>query len=239
MNIWPDSFVFVGKDHPEGIEHSADAVAGRAEAIAALLTARGVAPGDRVAVWMTDGADLVATVFGCWLAGAAFSVIPSFAGRSNSERSKSRVDEVLDVLQPALLLLSAGGEPPEALAGKVATATIPGGAAGSAAEVAQRLATRPDDDVAFVQFTSGSTGGAKGAVVRFGQLKANLAAIAQRTEMSSGDRMVSWAPLYHDMGLMAVLLPLTCGAGLTLMDTDHFVRRPTAWLEAMSRFRRD
>jgi len=53
--------------------------------------------------------------------------------------------------------------------------------------------------------------------------------------MTGADRMVSWAPMYHDMGLMAVLLALKHGADLVLMETDHFVRRPTAWLEAIAR----
>jgi fatty-acyl-CoA synthase len=98
--------------------------------------------------------------------------------------------------------------------------------------------SRDPDDLAFIQFTSGSTGGpAKGAEVRFGQLQSNLDALATRIRMSSEDRMVSWAPLYHDMGLMAVLIALRHGADLVLMETEHFVRRPTSWLEAISTYK--
>ncbi|MBV1926944.1 MAG: AMP-binding protein, partial [Rhodobacteraceae bacterium] len=61
--------------------------------------------------------------------------------------------------------------------------------------------------------------------------------LAKRTAMSDRDCMVSWAPLYHDMGLMAVLLSLSCGSDLVLMETDVFVRRPSAWLEAISTFK--
>lgn len=237
MFDWPDRLVFVGKHRPEGVERTADEIADRAFAIRDMLIRHGVVPGHRVAVWMSAGENLVSTIYGCWAAGAAFSILPSFAGRSNSERSKARVDEVLRVLEPKLLLVGEHDEVPPALTGTVEVLRVPDSltsAGGSAGNDVQDIA-RADEEIAFVQFTSGSTGGAKGAVVRFDQLRANLNAIAGRTRLSSADRMVSWAPLYHDMGLMAVLLPLSVGAGLVLMETDHFVRRPTAWLETISR----
>jgi acyl-CoA synthetase (AMP-forming)/AMP-acid ligase II len=100
------------------------------------------------------------------------------------------------------------------------------------------LPSRDPADLAFIQFTSGSTGGvAKGAEVRFGQLQSNLDALADRVAISSDDRMVSWAPLYHDMGLMAVLIALRRGADLVLIETEHFVRRPASWLEAISTYK--
>lgn len=239
MLEWPEKFVFVGKSHPDGKEVTAAAMASRALAIKTMLEDHEVAPGDRVAVWLSDGANLVATIFGCWAAQVAFSILPSFAGRSNSDRSKARVDEVMAVLKPKLLLMEHGSELPELLAGRVEEVAIPSStvAEGDIARLSEMITRRAENDIAFVQFTSGSTGGAKGAVVRFGQLAANLEAIAERTRIARDDRMVSWAPLYHDMGLMAVLLPLSVGAGLVLMETEHFVRRPAAWLETISRHR--
>ncbi len=189
-------------------------------------------------MWLTEGENQVAAMFGCWAAGATFCVLPSFAGRSNTERSQLRVDDVWSVLQPKLLLKGAGAELPDVLAGTVDVLELPAldAEVDETSDPDALIAGRGPDDMAFIQFTSGSTGGAKGAVVRFGQLMANLNAIAERTELTSADCMVSWAPLYHDMGLMAVLLPLSRGADIVLMETDHFVRRPTAWLETISRF---
>lgn len=237
--IWPENFVFVGKSCPEGREVPARTIAGRAGLIADLLNSHGVVPGDRVALWLAQGEDQVAAMFGCWAAGAAFCVLPSFAGRSNTERSQLRVDDVWSVLQPKLLLKGANADLPEVLAGAVDVLELPDLDVDldETANPAALTTGRKPDDMAFVQFTSGSTGGAKGAVVRFGQLMANLDAIAERTGLTPADRMVSWAPLYHDMGLMAILLPLSRGADIVLMETDHFVRRPTAWLETISRFR--
>lgn len=207
--------------------------------VAETLKLHAIQPGDRVALWLGQGEKQLAAMLGCWAAGAAFCVLPSFAGRSNTERSQVRVDDVRSVLQPRVLLKDPDVDLPEVLSGAMEVLDLPAPrpARGDVADPADLLAGRGPQDMAFVQFTSGSTGGAKGAVVRFGQLQANLDAIANRIALGPSDRMVSWAPMYHDMGLMAVLLPLIRGADLVLMETDHFVRRPTAWLEALSRYR--
>ncbi len=235
---WPEDFGFISKIHPDGVRVSSDVIASYASSIADLLKTQGVKPGERVALWLTDGPDKIAAVLGCWMTGAVFCVLPSFAGNTKTERSQARIQGVFSVLDPKLLLQSAGSElPPEAY-GNVSSVTL-GGHLTSPAEttdIRPKLAERNADDLAFIQFTSGSTGGkAKGAEVRFRQLEANLEALAKRTELSAKDHMVSWAPMYHDMGLMAVLLAFRAGADLTLMETDHFVRRPSAWLEAISK----
>lgn len=239
MNIiWPEVFYFVGKSRPEGKAVSSAEIAGRAALVAKLLVKSGCRPGDRIAIWLTEGENQLAAIFGCWMAGVTFSVLPSFAGRSSTERSQIRVDDVFSVLEPKLLLKTSGAELPQNLQGEVEIVDLPAPDEAVAPVDPKDITFRVEsDDVAFIQFTSGSTGGAKGAVVRFGQLESNLASIAQRMGLCESDRMISWAPLYHDMGLMAVLLPLSCAADLVLMETDHFVRRPTSWLEAISNYR--
>ena len=236
---WPESFVFIGKSSPEGRNVSGDVVGCRATAFAELLKSRNVTTGDRIAIWLTNGEDQIAAIMGCWAVGAAFCILPSFAGRTATERSQHRVNDVFSVLKPKLLVKGAGADLPEALKGAADTLELPrlDDLPRQTIDIESVLDDRSPNEMAFIQFTSGSTGGAKGAVVRFGQLESNLDAIAQRSKLSVFDRMVSWAPLYHDMGLMAVLLPLSRNADLVLMETDHFVRRPTAWLEAITRYR--
>lgn len=237
---WPEDFRFISKSHPDGVTVPSGDIATYAASIADLLRAKRTKPGDRVALWVTDGSDKIAAVLGCWLAGVAFCVLPSFAGNTKTERSQSRIQGVFSVLRPTLLLQSHGNTlPPEAHVGVASfTLTGPKSAPADPTDIRPALAALGADDLAFIQFTSGSTGGtAKGAEVRFGQLEANLEALADRTKLTAKDHMVSWAPLYHDMGLMAVLLALRAGADLTLMETDHFVRRPSAWLEAISNAR--
>ncbi len=236
--IWPKNFHYVSRAHTEGLHVSSGFVAAYANSVADLLKTRGVEPGDKVALWLTGGLDNVAAMLGCWIAGATFCILPSYAGRSDTERSQSRIENVLSVLRPKMLVQSQPSMLSEQITSPYETMLLPGFEEETTSNPAPmtQIIARPADDMAFIQFTSGSTGGARGAVVRFGQLKANLDALAKRTAMTDRDCMVSWAPLYHDMGLMAVLLSLRCGSDLVLMETDTFVRRPSAWLEAISKY---
>jgi len=201
--------------------------------MAARLRESEIGPGDIVALWLSDGADKIAAILGCWQVGAAFCVLPAFAGNTKTERSQGRIANVFSVLSPKLLLQGQDVLPEDAHTG-VPSVFLPGIDDFVGGDPVNLTDIDPKS-LAFIQFTSGSTGGAaKGAMVHFHQLSANLTALAKRTGMDASDHMVSWAPLYHDMGLMAVLLSLHTGAKLTLMETDHFVRRPSAWLEAIS-----
>jgi acyl-CoA synthetase (AMP-forming)/AMP-acid ligase II len=236
----PKTFRFIGKSSPAGAVVDAAEISARAQALADVLRTRGIQPGDRVALWLTAGADQVSAILACWMVGAAFCILPSYAGRSNSDRARDRVEDVISILAPRLLIQREEDSLSGPVVQRVESLALGslGGIEAPNRDADLELPARDPADLAFIQFTSGSTGGpAKGAEVRFGQLQANLDALAARIGMSSEDRMISWAPLYHDMGLMAVLIALRHGAELVLMETEHFVRRPTSWLEAISAHR--
>jgi fatty-acyl-CoA synthase len=95
------------------------------------------------------------------------------------------------------------------------------------------------DDLAFLQFTSGSTSKPKGVMVTHGNLSANAHAIMVDGLKSTGaDRGVSWLPLYHDMGLIGfVVAPLYTLVQVMFLPTSAFIRRPSMWLDAIHRFR--
>jgi acyl-CoA synthetase (AMP-forming)/AMP-acid ligase II len=102
-------------------------------------------------------------------------------------------------------------------------------------DAAARLADRPGALPAFIQYTSGSTGEPKGVVVTHANILANCRAIRDATGYTRADRMVSWLPLHHDMGLVGGLLTsLYCAAETCLMAPLAFVGRPVTWLEAIS-----
>lgn len=94
------------------------------------------------------------------------------------------------------------------------------------------------DDIAFLQYTSGSTAAPKGVMISHGNLMANEIAITKGFNSSQEDVVVTWLPLYHDMGLIGGLLqPLFLGAKCVLMSPRFFLEKPIRWLETIDRHR--
>ncbi|MGH8605180.1 MAG: AMP-binding protein, partial [Gammaproteobacteria bacterium] len=98
--------------------------------------------------------------------------------------------------------------------------------------------TLSPDSLAFLQYTSGSTSSPKGVMLTHGNLISNEALMVEGMGHHSHSVFVSWLPLFHDMGLIAVALSsLYNGVPCYLMSPDEFVRRPILWLEAISKYR--
>jgi len=96
---------------------------------------------------------------------------------------------------------------------------------------------KPDDnDIAFVQFSSGSTGEPKGVVLTHKNIRTNLRAIAIALEAHTGDNSVNWMPLYHDMGLFGYhILPISYHYNQYLIETTDFIVRPFIWLDVIDK----
>ncbi|MFC4161443.1 fatty acyl-AMP ligase [Chitinimonas lacunae] len=91
------------------------------------------------------------------------------------------------------------------------------------------------DDIAFIQYTSGSTGSPKGVVVSHRNILANEAMIAAGMRLDARSRIIGWLPHYHDMGLIGnILQPLYLGAECLLMPPASFIQKPLRWLRAIS-----
>lgn len=98
-------------------------------------------------------------------------------------------------------------------------------------QAAERAGIRAED-VAFIQFSSGSTGDPKGVVLTHANVLANIAAITEGSAFTAREVALSWMPLTHDMGLIGFHLTLVCNAfDHYLMATDVFARRPLLWLD--------
>lgn len=92
-----------------------------------------------------------------------------------------------------------------------------------------------ENDIAFIQFSSGSTGSPKGVMLTHKNLITNIKGITEASEYSEQDSKLSWMPLTHDMGLIGFhLCPLYCGINQLLMPTSLFIRRPALWLSKAS-----
>lgn len=91
--------------------------------------------------------------------------------------------------------------------------------------------------LALIQYTSGSTGAPKGVMLTHANLLHNIRALGEALSVRSGDVVVSWLPLYHDMGLIGAWLgALYFGLPLVLMSPMQFLARPVRWLEAITQY---
>src|SRR5690606_35238479 len=88
------------------------------------------------------------------------------------------------------------------------------------------------DDVAFLQHSSGTTGLKKGVMLSYGKVESQIKSYSQAIGIQSGDTLVSWLPLYHDMGLIACMItPITVGAHIVSIDAFEWVGRPALLLQ--------
>lgn len=102
-------------------------------------------------------------------------------------------------------------------------------------EAEGRIHESKEDDIAFIQFSSGSTGDPKGVVLKHSNLVANIEGIITGSEMNETDRLLTWLPLSHDMGIIGChLVPTTLNIDQVQINTNDFTRRPNLWLEKAS-----
>lgn len=211
----------------------------RSDAIdtALRLVAMGVKPLDRIALVAETGPEFAALFFGVVYAGAWPVPLPlptSFGGRD------SYIDQIrvqLGSCDPSLLIY-----PPE-LADMAGEAARLGGVAGMDwAELATRPATAAPlpqakpDDIGYLQYSSGSTRFPHGVAVTHRALLNNLAAHSHGMNLIESDRVISWLPWYHDMGLVGCFLsPVANQISVDYLKTEDFARRPLAWLDLVTR----
>jgi amino acid adenylation domain-containing protein len=219
----------------------------RARAIGAVFHAvEGATDGQahippRALVLMESGVDYVAAFFGCLYAGVI--AVPAYPPESLRGQHLSRLESIAADAGASYILTTA------ALAGKLREAfekiapraeivmvdTLDLGSDASSAFEPHRAVP---SDVAFLQYTSGSTSAPKGVMVTHGSLWANELAIREGLGVRDDDVFVSWLPLYHDMGLIGTLSqPVFSGIPLVLMSPQYFLERPVRWLEAIARHR--
>ncbi len=209
--------------------------------VAHALRALGLRRGDLVALVVGDAGQFLTALFGVSIAGLIPASLYPPAATSDLPQYLAATAGILRSCGARAVVTTAGLQPhfahlrsrcPE-LAFVVARDTLDAPECESPAAVSA-------DDIAFVQFTSGSTSVPKGVVVTHRNLSANIEAFSGPAGVgsSTSDVAVSWLPMYHDMGLVGMAIGAVYGRlSAVLMTPQAFVKRPVEWLRAISRYR--
>ena len=237
--------------HPERVQVHLYAEAGeeqlsyvtirhRAAACASRLAAQGLQAGETVAIMLPTGSDYLFSFFGILMAGGIPVPLYPPARPAQIEDHLRRHVGILANCRAALLITI-----PEAktvsllLRAQVASlrqVLMPEDLAGGDSGFTPLPAS--PGDIAFLQYTSGSTGNPKGVVLTHANLVANIRGMREAVQASTNDVFVSWLPLYHDMGLIgAWFAALYLGFPTVLMSPLAFLSHPSRWLWAIHRHR--
>jgi len=241
----PDRSTFVFLDN--GVDESDSLTLGRLDIRARAIAARlreYAPPGARAILTYPPGLEFVSAFFGCLYAGVIAVPAPP-VGRSRDDSRYARFQAIAESCRPAVVLSDAASmdglasllSEPHALGRPMPVATDEIGDAD--AEQWSPLRIHPET-VAYLQYTSGTTGRPRGVVLTHGNVLHNLALIVANGSRrdDSDDRvppLVSWLPVFHDMGLISnVVQPLFVGYDAVLMPPTAFVHNPVSWLRAIS-----
>jgi 1-acyl-sn-glycerol-3-phosphate acyltransferase len=227
-------------DEGDGEVLTYGALAAAARRIAAGLQERGLTPGDAVGIMLPTSHAYFACFLGVLLAGGVAVPLYPPTRLARLEEHLNRQAGILANCRARILVAA----PEAATTARLVRAQAPDLDVVVAAETLAGETGTPSvpvistDDVALLQYTSGSTGAPKGVVLSHANLLANIRAMAAAIGATPDDVFVSWLPLYHDMGLIGAWLGcLHHGTPLVLMPSLAFLARPRRWLAAIHRWR--
>jgi acyl-CoA synthetase (AMP-forming)/AMP-acid ligase II len=229
------AFIFLNSRLEEAETLTFGALDARARALAAVLEDRTV-PGERALLVHPPGVEFVIALFGCFYAGVVAVPVPPPRTANRNRQTLDRLINVAADCRPSLILtVAALSDVLASIAPDMpclATDTVPPTLACGWSERAPAA-----DELALLQYTSGSTGVPKGVKVSHANLSANLIAMHHIAGHDRNAPVVSWLPQYHDMGLLGTTIyPLVLGATCCAMAPSTFLQRPIRWLQAISRY---
>lgn len=207
--------------------------------VAAGLQRHNLEPGDTVAIMLPTGLDYFFSFFGVLLGGGIPVPLYPPARPTQIEEHLRRHRGILRNAATKILITMPEVKPiGRLLKAQVETLELVDTVAAFSRPTEDFVPTPVDaDDLAFIQYTSGSTGDPKGVILTHTNLLVNIRAMGQATDVTARDVFVSWLPLYHDMGLIGAWLgSLYFGCRLVIMQPLSFLARPERWLWAIHNY---
>ncbi len=207
-----------------------------ARSMAAALQTRGVGPGTTVGILGPTSRELITAIQATWLAGATVAMLPLPMRLGSIEefvdatrRRIANADATTVLIDPQLA---------DFVPADIVATTFADLATNAPADRFSMPTVDPDT-LAILQFTSGSTADPKGVMLPHRCVTANIDSIRTGAAFGAeGERVASWLPLYHDMGLIGLLgVPMTTGVDLVIAGPQDFLAAPARWLDWMSTFR--
>ena len=215
-----------------------------ANAYASTLVREGVIPGDVVVLILQHGEDVVYSFWGTILHGAIPSIMPFLTEKLSPERYRADLSTLVSVTKPTAIITypEFASEVQMALkAGDSVRAVITTDQIEGQTDLNFKALTgfsRKAEDIVLLQHSSGTTGLQKGVALSHQAVFKQLNAYGEALSLNENDVIVSWLPLYHDMGLIAgFIMPVLSGVPLVLMSPFDWVRAPYRLMQSVSKYR--
>jgi acyl-CoA synthetase (AMP-forming)/AMP-acid ligase II len=213
------------------------------QSFARAYASDGIKPGEVVVLILQHGEDLLYAFWGAILHGAIPSIMPFLTEKLSPERYRADLSSLMSITKPAAIVTY-----PE-FASEVRSATIDGNSARSVIET-DRVERQSDldsdslsgipskpNDIVLLQHSSGTTGLQKGVSLSHQSVFNQLDAYGRALSLNDKDVVVSWLPLYHDMGLIAgFVMPILSGIHLVLMSPFDWVRAPYKLMQSITKY---
>ena len=215
-----------------------------ASAYTRVLEREGIQPGEVAVLILPHAEDLIYSFWGAILHGAIPSIMPFLTEKLSPERYRADLSALVEVTKPSAIVTYSEFE-------SEVRAALQSGDSVRSVIVADRVEpetgidfdalagfTRKPEDIVLLQHSSGTTGLQKGVALSHQSVFNQLDACSKSLSLSEDDVIVSWLPLYHDMGLIAgFLMPILSGIPLILMSPFDWVRAPYKLLQSVSKYR--
>lgn len=214
-----------------------------AGAYARALERDGIQPGEVVVLILQHGEDLMYSFWGAVLHGAIPSIMPFLTEKLSPERYRADLSALISVTKPSAIVTYPEFETEVRTAlqsgDSVRSVIVAGGVEPQANMNFNALAgfTRKPEDIVLLQHSSGTTGLQKGVALSHQSVFNQLDAYGRALALDDRDVVVSWLPLYHDMGLIAgFLMPILSSVPLVLMSPFDWVRAPYKLMQSVSKY---